>query len=221
MFFGWFAITRHPIIRSDFFSINTWVLVLITSGRRQLVTFRFEITSQRPHIFTGNALQGIRDIFGSAMTLRFRDHVVVWVGSERRRSLAAKKMLHVKGTRRAVLQVPPVCRGREALRPRQDGCYFADDILQCMSPIKKFEFCLKFHWTLFQRLPSDNNSALVQIMAWRRAGDKPLSGPMMTWIVGLNMLMRMWCTIPVHQRYSSILNKSFPLTPDLATGKCK
>ena len=28
--------------------------------------------------------------------------------------------------------------------------------------------------------PIDNRSALVQIMAWRRTGDKPLPGPMLT-----------------------------------------
>ena len=43
--------------------------------------------------------------------------------------------------------------------------------------MKMFEFRLKFHWSLFpkvQLIP-----ALVQIMAWRRSGDKPLSEPMM------------------------------------------
>ena len=29
--------------------------------------------------------------------------------------------------------------------------------------------------------PIDNNPAVVQIMAWRRIGDKPLSEPMLTW----------------------------------------
>ena len=28
--------------------------------------------------------------------------------------------------------------------------------------------------------PIDNKAALVQVMAWRRTGDKPLSEPMMT-----------------------------------------
>ena len=28
--------------------------------------------------------------------------------------------------------------------------------------------------------PIDNNSALVQVMAWRRMGDKPLSEPILT-----------------------------------------
>ena len=29
------------------------------------------------------------------------------------------------------------------------------------------------------KIPIDNNTALVQIMAWRRAGDKPLSEPIL------------------------------------------
>ena len=40
--------------------------------------------------------------------------------------------------------------------------------------MKMLEFRLKFHWSLFLNIP-----ALVQIMAWRRPGDKPLSEPMM------------------------------------------
>ena len=36
-------------------------------------------------------------------------------------------------------------------------------------------FSLKF----VRKVPIDNNRALVQIMAWRRSGDKPLSEPMM------------------------------------------
>ena len=31
--------------------------------------------------------------------------------------------------------------------------------------------------------PISNKSSLVQIMAWRRTGDKPLSGPMMTYVI--------------------------------------
>ena len=42
--------------------------------------------------------------------------------------------------------------------------------------MKMCEFRLRFHWILF---PINNISALVQIMAWRRPGDKPLSEPMM------------------------------------------
>ena len=38
------------------------------------------------------------------------------------------------------------------LRPRQDGRYFADDVLNAFSSMKMFEFRLKFHWSLFRRI---------------------------------------------------------------------
>ena len=45
--------------------------------------------------------------------------------------------------------------------------------------MKMYEFNLKFHWSLFLRVQLTISQHLVQIMAWRRPGDKPLSGPMM------------------------------------------
>ena len=47
------------------------------------------------------------------------------------------------------------------------------------SSMKMFEFRLKFHWSLFLMGLINNIPALVQIMAWRRPGDKPLSEPML------------------------------------------
>ena len=44
---------------------------------------------------------------------------------------------------------------------------------------KMSEFRLKFHWSFFPKSPIDNISALFQIMAWRRPGDKPLYKAMM------------------------------------------
>ena len=41
-------------------------------------------------------------------------------------------------------------------------------------------FWLKFHWSLFLRVPL-TMSALVQVMVWRRIGGKPLSEPSITW----------------------------------------
>ena len=35
--------------------------------------------------------------------------------------------------------------------------------------------------------PIDNKSALVQVMAWRRTGDKPLPGPVLTLFIGAYM----------------------------------
>ena len=66
------------------------------------------------------------------------------------------------------------------------------------SLMKMLEFWLKFHWSLFLRGPINNIKALVQIMAWRRPGDKPLSEPMLVSLLthngslGLNELMTWW-----------------------------
>ena len=38
---------------------------------------------------------------------------------------------------------------------------------------------LQFHWTFVPKVPINNIPALVQIMAWRLPGDKPLSEPIM------------------------------------------
>ena len=49
---------------------------------------------------------------------------------------------------------------------------------------------LVFHWSLFLG-PIINMPAIVQIMTWRRPGDKPLSEPMM-----VNLLTHLWGTRP-------------------------
>ena len=35
--------------------------------------------------------------------------------------------------------------------------------------------------------PTDNGRALIQVMAWHRTGDKPLSEPMLTQFIDANM----------------------------------
>ena len=48
------------------------------------------------------------------------------------------------------------------------------------SLMRLYEFRLKFHRSLFVPKGAINNiPAIVQIMSWRRPGDKPLSEPMM------------------------------------------
>ena len=65
------------------------------------------------------------------------------------------------------------------LRPRQDGLHFADDIFTCNFLNGNCCILIKFSLKYVRKGPIDNNPALVQIMAWRRPGDKPLSEPMM------------------------------------------
>ena len=64
-----------------------------------------------------------------------------------------------------------------SLRPRQKGHNFADDTFKCFFVYEKvwISSSLKF----VPKGPMNNIPALVQIMAWRRPGDRPLSEPMM------------------------------------------
>ena len=67
-----------------------------------------------------------------------------------------------------------------SLRPRQMDAISQTTFSNAFSWMKMFEFRLKFHWVKFlAKGPINNIPAMVQIMAWRRPGDKPLSEPMM------------------------------------------
>ena len=65
------------------------------------------------------------------------------------------------------------------LRPRQNGRHFADDIFKCIFLNENVWIPIKISLKFVPEGPINNIPALVQIMAWRRPGDKPLSEPMM------------------------------------------
>ena len=56
----------------------------------------------------------------------------------------------------------------------------AYNIFKCIFLNENFSILIKISLKFVPKGPIDNNLALVQIMAWRRIGDKPLSEPMMT-----------------------------------------
>ena len=65
------------------------------------------------------------------------------------------------------------------LRPRQSGHYFTDGIYKCIVLNKNAWISLKVSLKFVHKVRIDNIPALVQIMAWRWPGDKPLSEPIM------------------------------------------
>ena len=68
------------------------------------------------------------------------------------------------------------------LRPRQGGRYFAGDVLKCIF-LNENVWILRKIQLKFVPMGSINNiEALVQIMAWRRPGDKPLPEPMLVFV---------------------------------------
>ena len=59
-----------------------------------------------------------------------------------------------------------------------NGRHFADDIFKCIFLNENVWIPIKISLKFVPKGPINNIPALVQIMAWRRPGDKPLSEPM-------------------------------------------
>ena len=75
---------------------------------------------------------------------------------------------------RGVLFTPP-CLALNTLRPTRNRRHFEDDIFKCTFLNENIFILIK----ISLNGPINKISALVQIMAWHRPGDKPLSEPMM------------------------------------------
>ena len=87
------------------------------------------------------------------------------------------------------------------LRPRQNGCHFADDTLKPFFLNDNVRISIKISlkfvpWGIINNIP-----ALVQIMAWRRPGDKPLFEQMM-----VSSLMHICVTRPQWVNTQSLRN---------------
>ena len=77
------------------------------------------------------------------------------------------------------------------LRLRHHGRHFADDTFKRMFLNENVRISIKISLKFVPKGPMINVSALVQIMAWRRPGDKPLSEPMM-----VSLLTHICITLP-------------------------
>ena len=65
------------------------------------------------------------------------------------------------------------------LRPREIGHHFADAIFKCIFVTENVWIAIEISLKFVPKGPINNIPALVQIMTWRRPGDKLLSEPMM------------------------------------------
>ena len=103
-----------------------------------------------------------------------------------------------------IIAISPRCQWVNTLRPRQDGRLFPDDIFKCIFFNGSVLILIKISLRFVPKAPINNIPALVQIMAWRRLGDKPLFEPIMLsllthicvtrpqWVKG-----RMLCLMPL------------------------
>ena len=75
------------------------------------------------------------------------------------------------------------------LRPRQNGRHFADDIFKCIFLNQNARISLEISRKFVPKVRINNIPGLIQIMAWHRPGDKPLSEP-------ISLLMHICVTRP-------------------------
>ena len=74
----------------------------------------------------------------------------------------------------------PAVEALTHLPPGGNDRHFTDNIFRCILVNEKFCILIKISLKFVPKGPIDNNPALIQIMAWHRIGDKPLSEPMLT-----------------------------------------
>ena len=84
-----------------------------------------------------------------------------------------------------------MCHSFKALRLRQNGRHFPDDFFKWIFVNENVWIAIKISFKFVPGGPVNNISAVVQIMAWRRQGDKLLSERMM-----VSLLMHICCTRP-------------------------
>ena len=60
------------------------------------------------------------------------------------------------------------------------AAFLADDIFKCTFLNENDRIPIQISLRFVPRNPFDNKQALVQVMAWRQIGDKPLPEPMLT-----------------------------------------
>ena len=102
------------------------------------------------------------------------------------------------------------------LKPRQNCHHFADDIFKCTFFKGNAWISLDISLKFVPKVRINNIPALVQIMAWRRPGDKPLSEPMIVHLCiyasfGLNEQRRL-LGMHVHRQVCNIaIPRSFLL----------
>ena len=84
------------------------------------------------------------------------------------------------------------------LRPRQNGRHFPDDIFKWIFLNENVWILINISLKFVPRGPINNIPTLVQVMAWRRPGDKPLSESMMVRLatLGLNGLTHCGLVMP-------------------------
>ena len=106
---------------------------------------------------------------------------------------------------RPLLELLSWCLVFNTLRQRQNGHYFPDDIFKCIFMNENLSVLIKISLKFVPSGPINNIPVLVQIMAWRCPGDRPLSEPMM-----VSLVMHICITQPQWVKWSHCNTIGFP-----------
>ena len=103
------------------------------------------------------------------------------------------------------------------LSPRQDGRHFPDEIFKCILLNENVWIPIKISMKFVPKGPINNIPALVQMMAWRRPVDKPLSEPMMVSLTTHICVTRpQWVNVtylPIVTRVTLLVHRHSPHCP--------
>ena len=103
------------------------------------------------------------------------------------------------------------CVAINTVRPRPNRRHFADDIFKCIFENENEWISHRISLKFVPKVRINNIPALVQIMAWRRPGDKPLSKPMM-----LSLLTHICVTRPQWVKNLNLPNVKFVVNGHIA-----
>ena len=117
---------------------------------------------------------------------------------------------HIYCIRYVILTVPADITALNSLGPRPNRRHFADDIFKCIFENENDWISPRISLKIVPEVRINNIPASVQIMAWRRPGDKPLSEPMM-----LSLLTHICVTRPQWVNDGSSPSASILLTTRL------
>ena len=71
--------------------------------------------------------------------------------------------------------------------PGQNGRQFTEDIFKCICLNENVSILIQISLRFIPKGPVDNKWALVQVVAWRQTGAKPLPEPMLTQFIDVYM----------------------------------
>ena len=112
------------------------------------------------------------------------------------------------------------CGRVNTLRPRWNEQHFADDIFKHIFVNENIWILIKKSLQFVPKGPNNNIRTLVQIMAWRHPGDKPLSEPMLVSLSTRICVPRpQWVNTPWRSYHVIVIHWCGPLREYLAFEK--